>query len=247
LPGNHGAGLIRVYPDLESLSKAAAALFVREAGSAISARGRFSVALSGGGTPGRTYELLAGAPYREQVDWAGVHVFWGDERCVPWDDPRNNARAAYLALLSRVPLPGDQIHPLDCTGNPEAGARRYEALLREFFGGGPPRLDLVFLGLGENGHTASLFPHTPVLKEQERWAAAVYVAEQDIYRVTLTAPLLNQAARLVFLVAGAAKAGVLQEVRQGAPDPERLPAQLIGPVSGELLWLVDQAAAGQRP
>jgi 6-phosphogluconolactonase len=247
LPGNHGAGLIRVYPDLESLSKAAAELFVREAQAARSARGRFSVALSGGGTPGRTYELLAAAPYREQVDWAGVHVFWGDERCVPWDDPRSNAHAAYQALLSRVPLPGDQLHPLDCTGNPEAAARRYEALLREFFGGGPPRLDLVFLGLGENGHTASLFPHTPVLKEQERWAAPVYVADQNLYRVTLTAPLLNQAARLVFLVAGAAKAGVLKEVRQGAPDPERLPAQLIRPESGELLWLVDQAAAGQSP
>jgi hypothetical protein len=158
LPGNHGAGLIRVYPDLESLSRAAAELFVREAQAARSARGRFSVALSGGGTPGRTYELLAAAPYREEVDWAGVHVFWGDERCVPWDDPRSNARAAYQAFLSRVPLPGDQLHPLDCTGNPEAAARRYEALLREFFGGGPPRLDLVFMGLGENGHTASLFP-----------------------------------------------------------------------------------------
>jgi 6-phosphogluconolactonase len=247
LPGNHGAGLIKVYPDLESLSRAAAELFVREAQAARSARGRFSVALSGGGTPGRTYELLAGAPFREQVDWAGVHVFWGDERCVPWDDPRSNARAAYRAFLSRVPLPGDQMHPLDCTGNPEAAAWRYEALLREFFGGGPPRLDLVFLGLGENGHTASLFPHTPVLKEQERWAAAVYVAEQDLYRVTLTAPLLNQAARVVFLVAGAAKAGVLKEARQGPTDPERLPAQLICPQSGELLWLVDQAAAGQLP
>jgi 6-phosphogluconolactonase len=243
LPGNHGAGLIRVYADPESLSRAAATWFVRQAEAALGARGRFSVALSGGGTPRRTYELLAALPYRNQVDWRRVHVFWGDERCVPWNDPRSNARMAYQAWLRQVPLPGNQIHPIDCTQAPEAAARRYEALLREYFGGGPPRLDLVILGLGENGHTASLFPHTPVLQEQERWAAAVYVADQDLYRVTLTAPLLNQASAVVFLVAGESKAGVLKEVRQGAHDPERLPAQLIRPESGQLLWLVDEAAA----
>jgi 6-phosphogluconolactonase len=245
LPGNHGAGLIRVYPDLESLSRAAAAWFTGQAAQAVKARGRFSVALSGGHTPRRTYELLAMPPYRHEVDWGRVHVFWGDERCVPWDDPRSNARLAYRAWLRQVPLPGNQIHPLDCAQAPEAAARRYEALLREFFGGGPPCLDLVFLGLGENGHTASLFPHTPVLQERERWTAAVQVAGQDLYRVTLTAPLLNRAAAVLFLVAGASKAGVLKEVLRGAYEPERLPAQLIRPESGELLWLVDEAAAAQ--
>lgn len=245
MPGNHDTGLVRVYPDFESVSRAAADLFVGRAGEAAAARGRFSAALSGGHTPGRTYEMLGAPPHRDQVDWERVHLFWGDERCLPWDDPRSNARLAYQAWLNRVPLPGRQIHPLDCTRAPAAAARRYEALLGEFFGGGPPRLDLVFLGLGEDGHTASLFPHTPALKEQERWVAAVYLAAEDLYRVTLTAPILNQAAQVVFLVTGPSKARVLQEVLYGAYDPERLPAQLIRPAAGELLWLVDQAAAAE--
>jgi 6-phosphogluconolactonase len=132
---------------------------------------------------------------------------------------------------------------MDCAQAPEGAARRYETLLREFFGGGPPRLDLVFLGLGANGHTASLFPQSPVLKERERWVAAVQLTEAEPYRVTLTAPLLNQAAAVAFLVAGPSKAGVLKEVLHGPYEPDRLPAQLIRPEFGELLWLVDEAAA----
>ena len=243
MPDNLGTGLIRVFPDLESLSRAAAAWFVRQAKEAAAARGRFSVALSGGGTPRRTYELLAAPPYRDEVDWPRVHVFWGDERCVLPDDPRSNARMAREAWLDRVPIPRSQIYPMDCAQAPEGAARRYETLLREFFGGGPPRLDLVFLGLGADGHTASLFPQTPVLKERERWVAAVQLTEPEPYRVSLTAPLLNQAAAVAFLVAGPSKAGVLKEVLHGPYEPDRLPAQLIRPESGELLWLVDEAAA----
>lgn len=236
--------MIRLFNDPEALSHGAAQLFVRVAQDSLAARNRFGVALSGGGTPRRTYELLAQSPYRDEVDWQRVHIFWGDERCVPWDDPRSNARMAYQAWLNHVPLPQSQIHPIDCTQAPAGAARRYEALLREFFGGGPPRLDLVFLGLGENGHTASLFPGDPVLSERERWVAPVLVAEQNLPRLTLTAPLLNQAREVVFLVSGAAKASVVQEVLQGPRDPWRLPAQLIQPEPGELHWLLDQAAAG---
>jgi 6-phosphogluconolactonase len=236
--------MIEVYPDLESLSRAAADLLVRQAHLAVAARGRFSVALSGGGTPRRTYELLATPPWVDQAPWGRVHVFWGDERCVPLNDSRSNARLAQAAWLDRVPIPGNQIHPLDCAADPAAAARQYEAQLREFFAGQAPILDLVLLGLGEDGHTASLFPGTAVLKETERWAAAVYVAEQDLYRVTLTAPLINQAAVVVFLVAGGAKAGVLREVLHGKRDPARLPAQLIQPHHGEFLWLADLEAAG---
>ncbi len=235
--------MIQVYPDLESLSRAAAALLVDQANLAVAARGRFSVALSGGATPRRTYELLAAPPLKDQAPWDRVHVFWGDERCVPPDDPRSNARMAKEAWLDRVPIPPGQIHPLNCADDPAAAARQYEAKLREFFAGQPPRLDLVLLGLGPDGHTASLFPGTPVLEEQERWAAAVYVAEGDLYRVTLTAPLINQAARVAFLVAGGAKAEVLREVLHGPRDPARLPAQLIRPQNGELLWLADRQAA----
>ncbi len=237
--------MIKVYPDLEALSQAAAALLVEQANQAVAARGRFCVALSGGGTPRRTYELLAAPPFKEQAPWHGVHIFWGDERCVPLNDPRSNARMAKEAWLDHVPIPESQIHPLDCAQAPAEAARQYEAHLRQFFAGRPPRLDLVFLGLGDNGHTASLFPGTPVLKETERWAAEVYVAEQDLYRVTLTAPFINQAALIAFLVAGEAKAGVLKEVLQGPRDPERLPAQLIQPQNGKLLWLTDLKAAAQ--
>ena len=205
------------------------------------------MALSGGATPRRTYELLAAPPLQDQAPWDRVHVFWGDERCVPLNDPRSNARMAQAAWLDHVPIPGDQIHPLDCARDPAAAARQYEAQLREFFAGQPPRLDLVLLGLGDDGHTASLFPGTPVLEERERWAAAVYVAAADLYRVTLTAPLINQAAMVAFLVAGKSKAGVLQEVLHGPRDPARLPAQLIQPQTGELLWLVDLAAAARLP
>jgi 6-phosphogluconolactonase len=236
--------MIEVYPDLESLSRAAAVLLVEQANLAVAARGRFSVALAGGATPRRTYELLAAAPLKDQAPWDRLHVFWGDERCVPGNDSRSNARLARAAWLDRVPIPTGQIHPMNCAADPAAAARQYEAQLREFFAGQPPRLDLVLLGLGDDGHTASLFPGAPVLAEAERWAAAVYVAEQDLYRVTLTAPLINQAELVVFLVAGDAKAGVLREVLLGPRDPARLPAQLIQPQPGELRWLVDLAAAG---
>jgi 6-phosphogluconolactonase len=239
--------MIRVYPDLESLSRAAAALIATQADLAVAARGRFSLALSGGATPRRTYELLAAPPLMDQVPWDRVHVFWGDERCVPLDDPRSNARMAKEAWLDRVPIPARQIHPITCARDPAAAARDYEARLRKFFSGAPPRLDLVLLGLGDNGHTASLFPGTPVLEEQERWAAAVYVAAGDLYRVTLTAPLINQAVLVAFLVAGGAKAEILREVLHGPRDPARLPAQLIRPHPGDLLWLADLEAAAQLP
>jgi 6-phosphogluconolactonase len=236
--------LIEVYPDLESLSRAAAALLVEQANLAVATRGRFSVALAGGATPQHTYELLATTPFKDQAPWDRVHVFWGDERCVPLNDSRSNARLAKEAWLDRVPVPGTQIHPMNCDLDPVAAARQYEAQLREFFAGQPPILDLVLLGLGPDGHTASLFPGTAVLREAERWAAAVYVAEADLYRVTLTAPLINQAAMVAFLVAGSAKAGVLREVLHGPRDPARLPAQLIQPHHGEMRWLTDLAAAG---
>lgn len=239
--------MIKVYADLEALSQAAAALVVKQAELAVAARGRFSLALSGGNTPRRTYELLAQPPLAAQAPWDRMHVFWGDERCVPLDDPRSNARLARQAWLDQVPIPEPQIHPLNCARAPAAAARQYEAELQEFFAGQPPRLDLVLLGLGEDGHTASLFPGTPVLQEKARWAAAVYVAEQDLYRVTLTAPLINQAALVAFLVAGDRKAGVLRQVLQGPRDVARLPAQLIQPQTGDLLWLADRKAAAQLP
>ncbi len=237
--------MIQIFPNKESLSRAAAELFVRQAGQALRARGRFSVVLSGGNTPRGMYELLAQPPCRDRVAWAQVQVFWGDERCVPVDDPRSNARLARQVWLDQAPILPAQIHPILGQLPPEAAARAYEALLKSFFAGHPPRFDLVFLGLGEDGHTASLFHDHEVLKEQVRWAAEVYLAGDNLHRVTLTLPLINQAAVVAFLVAGAAKARILKEVLQGSKKPQRLPAQLINPQGGALLWLVDRKAASQ--
>ena len=235
--------ILQTFPDLESLSRAAAQLFARLAAEAVESRGRCSVALSGGSTPRRTYEILAQPPYRDAVPWGCVHVFWGDERCVPLSDPRSNARLAREAWLDQVPLPQTQIHPISCHPAPEAGARAYESLLRDFFGDASPRLDLVLLGLGADGHTASLFPYNSALNEAKHWTAAVQVPGEDIRRVTLTPALINRAAVVAFLVAGATKAGALKEVLQGPRDPWRLPGQLINPDHGELYWLADREAA----
>ena len=170
-------------------------------------------------------------PFRDLVRWDKAHIFWGDERCVPADDPRSNARMAQQALLEHVPVPSAGIHPIECAELPEDAARRYESLVRAFFAGGPPRLDIVLLGLGENGHTASLFPFTPALGEQERWISEVQAAGQNIHRITMTAPMLNQARAVVFIVSSASKARVLKEVLEGPRDPLRLPPSSSSPDS----------------
>ncbi len=238
-------GVICVYDDYEAVSLAASELFLRQANEAIKDHGRFSVVLSGGHTPQRAYELLAGPPFNRLVDWDRVHVFWGDERCVPPDDPRSNARMAREKLLDHVPVPPDQVHPISCANSAKDGARSYESLLRSFFDGGPKRFDMVFLGLGTDGHTASLFPGTPAVLEKDRWVTEVYSEKDGIYRVTLTAPILNQALVLAFIVSGASKAEVLREVLAQRPGPERFPARLIEPdrYGGKLYWLVDRNSA----
>jgi 6-phosphogluconolactonase len=235
--------MIQICNDPESLSEAVARLFVQQARHAIQAQDRFIVALAGGHTPERTYQLLAQPLFRDQVPWAKVHVFWGDERCVPPDDPRSNAHMARQALLDCIPIPPDQIHPIRCDQNPQQAAEEYESLLQNFFAGRLPCFDLILLGLGENGHTASIFPGTPAVEEQEHWVIAVYVAEQAMWRVTLTPPLINQAVTVAFLVAGAAKARILQRVLDGPFEPHTLPAQLIQPASGDLNWIIDKEAS----
>lgn len=235
--------MISVYPDREALSRAAAALFAERAVRAVADHGRCAILLAGGETPRCTYELLAGEPLRDQVPWGCLHLFWGDERSIPSEDPRSNARMAHLALLDRVPVPLGQVHPIPGDRDPRQAAEEYEALLRRFFAGVPPRFDLVFLGLGDDGHTASLFPDSPALEERERWVSATRRVGEDIGRVTLTAPLINQAELVVFLVAGEDKATVLHEVLEEYPDPRSRPARMIRPEQGELRWLVDAPAA----
>lgn len=234
---------IEVYEDRVALSRAAAGLFAAEALRAVESRGRFTVLLSGGETPQTAYKLLAAPPLRESIPWAKVHVFWEDERYVAPDDPRSNARMALRAFLDHVPVPPEQIHPIPYCPTPRESAVAYEKLLRAFFEGESSCFDLVFLGLGTNGHTASLFPGTAAVAERERWVTEVFVAEQDLYRVTLTAPIINRGSLVVFVVAGGDKAAIVREVLEGNPAPDRIPAQLIRPVHGRLLWLLDREAA----
>jgi len=237
--------MIHIYRNRESLSIAAAEVFIQCAVQAVKQTGRFSVALSGGHTPTRTFELLAHPPMRDQVDWNRTTIFWSDERCVPLKDPRSNAGIAFKIFLNHVPVPSGQIYPIRCDTSAADAATAYEAILKTHFLNQPVRFDLILLGLGENGHTASLFPHTSALIAKESLVSAVKVAQEGFERVTLTAKVINNALKVVFLVSGSSKASVLSSVIRGPDDPFQLPAQLIQPVAGELLWLVDRDAASQ--
>jgi 6-phosphogluconolactonase len=235
--------MIRIFNDLEGISRAAASVFLGAAEEAIDAHGRFSVALAGGNTPRHMYEILAGPPFRDQIRWQAIHVFWGDERCVPADDPRSNFRMARENLLDRVALPSENIHPIHGDLPPKDAAKNYELELRAFFSGQIPTFDLILLGLGDNAHTASLFPNTSVLSETKRWVSEVYIEELQMYRITLTALQINTARQVVFLVSGSDKAVALQKVLEGTYQPQDYPAQLINPNGAHPIWLVDKAAS----
>ena len=240
------AGRVLIFDDAEALARAAAQRFAGIAAESVNARGRFSVALSGGSTPRRIYELLSGDEFKARVDWPKAHVFFGDERCVPPDDDASNYRMARESLLSRVGVPAENVHRMIGEGDAAANARLYEDELRSSFGdAGLPAFDLVMLGLGDDGHTASLFPGTGALEDGGAWVAANWVGKLGAYRLTLTAPAINHAAHVMFVVAGAGKAERLREVLEGAREPQRLPAQLIRPAGGTLEWYVDRAAAAR--
>ena len=237
---------LRVFDDPEAVARAAARRIAEIAEEAIGERGAFAVALAGGSTPRRVYELLAGEESRAAVDWANVHVFFGDERAVPPDDADSNYRMANEALLSRVPVPPENVHRIEGVGDAAANASDYESEMRGFFGDAEwPRLDLVLLGMGDDGHTASLFPGTAALEEGRAWVAANWVEKLGAWRVTLTAPAVNAARHVLFLVNGAGKAGRLREVLKGERDPAHLPSQLIRPSDGTLEWFVDRPAAAR--
>ena len=245
---NPGArGEVRVQADAAGVASAAARLFVDAAQRAGRERGRFFVALSGGSTPRALYQLLAAPPYHDQVDWSRTWVFWGDERCVPPDSDESNYRMARETLLFHVPVHANQVFRMRGElADADAAAALYEMDLRRAFALAPgalPRFDLVLLGLGPDGHTASLFPHTAGLRVTDRFVTANHVAKLNTNRLTLTAPVLNAAALVVFLVAGADKTVALAEVLDGARQPDEYPAQLIAPTNGQLIWLVDRAAA----
>lgn len=235
---------VTIYPDHEDLVQGAATLITGLAFDAVAASGRFTVALAGGGTPRPVYELLATPAFANRIPWDKVHVFFGDERCVAPDDPRSNFRMAREALLDHVPLPQGNIHRIAGEDDPVQAAAAYELGLRGLFvAEDPPVFDLICLGLGQDGHTASLFPGTAALAEKKRLVVAQHVEAVDAWRVTLTPAVINAARDVVFLVEGVGKAEVLQRVLQGPHEPDLLPAQLVQPHQGRTHWLVDAAAA----
>lgn len=237
---------VLVCPDAEELARTAARKFVDWAWQAIARDGQFHVALSGGSTPQALFRVLASPDFRGQIDWPRVHVFWGDERTVPPDDPESNYGMARRELLVRVPIPSANVHRMEAeAANMGRAAHHYETLLRRHLpldDKGFPVFHLIFLGLGTEGHTASLFPGSPMLKETLRWVSTPMVAKLGKRRMTLTLPVLDAAARVVFLVCGGEKAAILREVLLGDPK-ELLPAQMVQPRHGERLFLVDTAAA----
>ena len=242
--------IVRTYADAEAVSRAAADEFVRRATEAVAERGRVAVALSGGSTPQGLYRLLAEPPYRGRVDWGRVEIFWGDERCVPPDHHDSNYRMAKEAMLSKLPIPPGHVHRIEAERpDRDAAARDYQAVIARVFGvdpaGPPPAFDLILLGMGPDGHTASLFPGTAALDEKTRWVVVNHVPKFAADRLTMTLPILNRAREVLFLVDGGDKAERLAEVLEGMPDPRRLPAQAVRPTDGRLLWYVDRAAGAR--
>jgi len=230
-----------VYPDAAALVVGAADLIAREASDAIAKRGRFSIALSGGNTPRPVYERLAGL---KVVDWGRALIFFGDERCVPPDDSRSNYRMARMSLLDRAPIPPENVHRMRGEDAPRLAADAYADEYARALGPSG-RLDLNLLGLGDNGHTASLFPGLAALEETRRAIVAAYVEVVGMWRLTMTPPTINAARRVVFLVSGAAKADIVARVLQGPRDPTVLPAQIVGPADSRPLWLLDAEAASK--
>lgn len=236
---------VKKFEHQNAIDHAAAELFVEAARNAVNEKGRFTVALTGGSSPVQLYKMLAKEPYSSQVEWGRVFVFWGDERWVPLDDDRSNALMAYDTLLNHVPISKQQVFPMWAEGaEPEEFADEYKNQLKRVLGENGV-FDLILLGMGDDGHTASLFPETAVLKEEKAWVKAYFLEPQQMYRITLTAPLINRAKEIVFLVHGENKAGALQEVLEGDRNPSQYPAQLIVPTGGKVSWFVDYAAASK--
>ncbi len=236
---------IHVFKDHEALSLAAAEWIIDLIRQKIKSQEQFCWLLSGGNTPKQLYSLLATEPYRNKIDWSKLHIFFGDERVVPFEDERNNGRMAQESLLSQVPVPTEQIHFIPTNIEPALSALKYEKLLHHYFDNRPATFDLSLLGMGDNGHVLSLFPGSALVHENEKAVVSLFLPSQQMHRITLTTVMVNASACIAFLVTGATKASVLKQVLKGNFQPDKYPSQLIQPLNGELHWFVDEAAASE--
>ncbi len=236
---------LRIFPTAGDLNRAATETFVQLANNTIARQGRFAVALAGGNTPRAIYQLLA-TEYREQIPWSKVHLFWGDERYVPINDPNSNYRMVREALLDHIAIAAENVHRMPTEFiQPETAALNYEKTLRDLWPTILPRFDLIQLGLGPDGHIVSLFPNSLLLQEENRLVAVVTDSPKPPpTRLTLTLPVINRAAQIHFFVSGAEKAEALQSTLEGPRDPQKFPAQAVQPINGELIWWIDKKAAG---
>ena len=258
---------LSISKNIEELSQNTAEWMVDDIRKTLQLQDRFTIALSGGSTPKKLHLLLASDQFKNRIDWQKLHVFWGDERYVPFTDDRNNAKMAFDTLLDHVPVPKSQIHIMRTDIDPEESAREYENTLKEYFRGAASykpqaassdpthdspltthhsrltTFDLVLLGLGDNSHTLSLFPGEEVIHEKDRWVRSVFVKEVNMQRITLTAPVVNLSKHIAFLVSGKDKADAVSHILSDNYDPDLYPAQVIKPVNGELFWFLDEAAA----
>ncbi len=237
---------IEVYKDADHLCKELAEWITSLIEETLTRKDHFGLVLSGGNTPKKLHTLLASSPYRERIDWKKIHVFWGDERAVPFEDDRNNAKMAFDTLLDKVDVPGDQIHIMDTSFSSDAAAMQYEEILNEYFGTDilPKKtFDLVLLGMGDDGHTLSLFPGTPVIHEEKLWVTSFFLKEQKMDRITLTKNIVNHADHIVFMISGDGKSQALHQVLEGEKNPDLYPSQVIIPTQGELHFFIDKAAA----
>lgn len=234
---------LHIEKDTKALSASLAEWINNYIQQVLAKQDRFTFVLSGGSTPKALYALLAESPYKESIPWEKLHFFWGDERAVPFEDSRNNAKMCYDELLDKVPVKAENIHIMRTDITPEESAAEYEKIVKTYFEGSETTFDFVLLGMGDDGHTLSLFPGTEVIHEQNALATAFFLQAQDMYRITLTAPVVNDAACVAFLAAGAGKAEVLKQVLKGEKNVDLYPSQIIRPVKGQLHWFVDEAAA----
>ena len=234
---------LHIFDDKEIMSEQLASWIAHLVQDTLKNQDYFTLVLSGGGTPKLLFEKLASGEYKNKIDWKRVHLFWGDERAVPFEDDRNNAKMAYDILINHIDVPSGQVHIMRTDIEPKLAAEEYENILHQYFDKTSNSFDLVLLGMGDDGHTLSLFPGSPIIEEHEHWVNSVYNEQQKMYRITLMPVVVNKASNIVFMVDGAKKANILQRVIEGPYIPLKLPAQIVKPSNGELSWFLDKAVA----